>query len=280
MHAARLLRLTAALMFVLLFGGCASIVSGTNQPVSVVSRASDNKEVIGARCTLISSKGEWYATTPGSVVVHRGYGDLAVNCLHDAYTGNLSVKSTTKPMAFGNIIFGGVIGAGIDMGTGSAYDYPDTIVVPMRSKSDAAFGPAIPTPVIPSQALPSQVPLVQVPPSPQATTAQATPPLQPPPTQAAAPQVVTAPASLPAAPQRPPISPVSATPGGTSASPVKVVGRDSFVAERLAKNESCSSQPTAVLTAKGAGFENYAVACSNGDSWAIRCEFGNCRVLR
>ena len=32
-------------------------------------------------------------------------------------------------MALGNIVFGGVIGAGVDMSTGAAYDYPAVIVV-------------------------------------------------------------------------------------------------------------------------------------------------------
>jgi hypothetical protein len=36
----------------------------------------------------------------------------------------------------------------------------------------------------------------------------------------------------------------------------------------------------ASLAAKGPGFETYSVACANGDALAIRCEFGNCRVLR
>jgi hypothetical protein len=34
-------------------------------------------------------------------------------------------------MAFGNILFGGFIGAGVDMSTGAAYDYPDLIHVAM-----------------------------------------------------------------------------------------------------------------------------------------------------
>lgn len=33
-------------------------------------------------------------------------------------------------MAFGNLLFGGVIGAGVDIGTGAAYDYPNLISVP------------------------------------------------------------------------------------------------------------------------------------------------------
>lgn len=55
---------------------------------------------------------------------------------------------------------------------------------------------------------------------------------------------------------------------------------DSFAAERLAKGQACSPDPHAVLTAKGPGFESFSVACANGDALALRCEFGNCRVLK
>jgi hypothetical protein len=36
-----------------------------------------------------------------------------------------------KSIAFGNILFGGVIGAGVDMASGAAYDYPTVISVLM-----------------------------------------------------------------------------------------------------------------------------------------------------
>jgi hypothetical protein len=44
-----------------------------------------------------------------------------------------SAKSSTKGMAFGNILFGGVIGAGVDTATGAAYDYPVLITVQLGS---------------------------------------------------------------------------------------------------------------------------------------------------
>ncbi|WP_353506134.1 hypothetical protein [Variovorax jilinensis] len=56
-------------------------------------------------------------------------------------------------------------------------------------------------------------------------------------------------------------------------------GRDSYNAEKLAKNRGCAAQPLASLTAKGPGFETYSAPCSDGRAIAIRCEVGNCRVL-
>jgi hypothetical protein len=82
-----------------------------------------------------------------------------------------------------------------------------------------------------------------------------------------------------------PIAPLPATQTAQPIAPVPTaaqigVGKDSYSAERLAKEQSCSLQPTARLLAKGAGFETYSVACTTGDVMMIRCEFGACRTLK
>ena len=107
--------------------GCASIVTGHNQSLSVETPACE-----GASCTLSNDKGSWFVKTPGSVVVHRAYGDLTVSCSKDGFApATQAVASSTKGMAFGNVIFGGVIGGGVDMATGAAYDYPPVISNPI-----------------------------------------------------------------------------------------------------------------------------------------------------
>lgn len=111
-----------------LLTGCASIVSGSSQTVSVLTTPRG-----GAHCTLANTKGRWYlAETPGSVVVHRAYGDLFVTCKKGHKKGFVRVKSATKGMAFGNVVFGGLIGSGVDAADGAAYDYPQQITVPLR----------------------------------------------------------------------------------------------------------------------------------------------------
>ncbi|MDP3795478.1 MAG: hypothetical protein Q8R13_06205 [bacterium] len=86
----------------------------------------------GATCQLNNGKGVYYVTTPGTVTVNRAYEDLSIKCEKDDFLPGLaSVKSTTKGMAFGNILFGGFIGAGVDAATGAAYDYPSMIKVIM-----------------------------------------------------------------------------------------------------------------------------------------------------
>lgn len=109
--------------------GCASIVNGTNQSVSVHTGS-----VKGATCELENNKGKWYVpSTPGSVTINRSYNDLKVNCQKHGYRPTFKqVASKTKGMAFGNVVFGGVIGAGVDVADGAAYDYPTDIDLPMK----------------------------------------------------------------------------------------------------------------------------------------------------
>lgn len=126
--------LRAALMASVLAGaagltGCASIVSGTSQVVSVET-LHPSGNVAGATCKLENDKGVYYVTTPGTVTVHRAYGDMNVKCEKPGYDAGLaSFKSSTKGMMAGNILFGGVIGAGVDASTGAAYDYPTLLQV-------------------------------------------------------------------------------------------------------------------------------------------------------
>jgi len=124
-------RMAIAGLCVIWLSGCASIVNGTKQNVSV-----DTGRVANASCSLQNSKGKWYINrTPGSTTVHRAYSDLQVKCTKRGYTTvNRTVKSKTKAMAFGNLVFGGLIGAGIDSVNGAAYDYPEQITVPMHKQ--------------------------------------------------------------------------------------------------------------------------------------------------
>jgi hypothetical protein len=111
--------------------GCASIVNGQTQVLSVKTLI-QGAEIAKADCTMLNNKGTWYVTTPGTVSVHRSFQDLHVTCKKDGVDpGTVTVKSSTKAMAYGNILFGGVIGAGVDAGTGAAYDYPQLIAVEM-----------------------------------------------------------------------------------------------------------------------------------------------------
>ena len=65
-------------------------------------------------------------------------------------------------------------------------------------------------------------------------------------------------------------------PAAAGGAATRATGRDTFVAEELAKSRSCATTPMATLVAKGPGFEDYRVACTNAPAIAIHCEFGQC----
>jgi len=66
-------------------------------------------------------------------------------------------------------------------------------------------------------------------------------------------------------------------PSQGSGSAPRVTGRDTYIAEKFAKAQSCNVAPLATLVEKGPGFETYNVPCSSGQVLTVRCEFGNCR---
>ena len=114
--------------------GCASITGTPIQAVTVETRERNGKEVTGAACGLNNNKGKWFVTTPGSVVITRSNDDMLVTCQKEGHeAGIASVVSEIKGAMFGNIIFGGGIGAIIDHNSGSAYEYPQLIQIEMGS---------------------------------------------------------------------------------------------------------------------------------------------------
>ena len=73
-------------------------------------------------------------TTPESVGITRSNDDMQVICKKEGQEpGRAVVVSATKGSMFGNIIFGGGIGAVIDHNTGAAYEYPGFFQVVMGS---------------------------------------------------------------------------------------------------------------------------------------------------
>ncbi len=122
--------------------GCASIVSGTNQLISVETMHAA-APLAGATCKLENDKGVYYVTTPGTVTIHRAYGDLNIKCEKTGIPAGLAtVKSSTKGMMAGNILFGGFIGAGVDAASGAAYDYPALMQIVMGETAIAPVAAA------------------------------------------------------------------------------------------------------------------------------------------
>ena len=127
-----------AVLFVV--SGCASITTGQDQVVSV-----ETPGCPAASCRLTNKDGTFFvSSTPGTVSVNRACGKLTVSCSLDGHPDStLTVSSSVKAMAFGNIIFGGLIGAGVDTATGAACQYPSLIPVPMQCGAEEAAGEGV-----------------------------------------------------------------------------------------------------------------------------------------
>lgn len=129
-------KLIAVLILSLFFTGCASITGSKNQPVSVTTTYG-GKQVANANCTLTNDKGQWFVTTPGSVVIQKAYGDVAIACKKAlSYCGNCIYKSANEGAVWGNIIAGGIIGYAVDASSGAGFSYPPTMNVELMQVAE------------------------------------------------------------------------------------------------------------------------------------------------
>ena len=97
-------------------------------------------DVTGAMCTLANSKGSYYVTTPGSVMVRNACDQLSISCTKEGYVpanpAAGTVQDKAKSMAWGNLVFGGIIGLAVDRTTGAGCQYPQqNIYYPMKKAS-------------------------------------------------------------------------------------------------------------------------------------------------
>jgi hypothetical protein len=106
---------------------CATITKGTIQLVAV-----DTPGVTGATCTIQTQSGPQLVTTPGSVTLTKGSASLPVTCTKECYLlGSGIIASNAEAMAAGNVVFGGIIGLGVDAATGAINKYADQVTVAM-----------------------------------------------------------------------------------------------------------------------------------------------------
>jgi len=118
--------------------GCASITKGSAQTIAV------DTDPAGAACTLTRDGqviGE-INPTPSTVSVFKAGGTIMVTCRKRGYKDNTAqLGSGFDDMTLGNIIFGGLIGVFVDMGSGATHEYPTSvsvILIPAQFESVAA----------------------------------------------------------------------------------------------------------------------------------------------
>ena len=114
----------------LITSGCSSITQNEMQTLALSAKYKN--ESINADCELSNDKGSWDASAPKNVSVHKSGEDLAVTCKKEGVPdGILKAVSRASGSMYGNIIFGGGIGAIIDHNKGTGYDYPHKLPVVM-----------------------------------------------------------------------------------------------------------------------------------------------------
>lgn len=120
------------LPILLLASGCATITKDANQSVQIETYSKDNQPVSGTKCIAQNDRGQWTANSPGAVSVHRSGENLLINCEKEGeQPGKGTVISRANGGMFGNIVFGGGIGAIIDHNKGTAYTYPSWVRIIM-----------------------------------------------------------------------------------------------------------------------------------------------------
>jgi hypothetical protein len=99
-----------------LFGltGCASIIKGSKQTVTIDSNVKDAE---------IYLDGALVGKTPYTGELKRGSGKTMMLKKAGYQTKTMTLSTSVEPIFFGNIISGGALGSTTDLATGSMYQY-------------------------------------------------------------------------------------------------------------------------------------------------------------
>lgn len=125
----------AVSVFSLFASGCATIVSGTTQPIHLQVIDCQTHEIIpGAMCTLCDQSGRSYVfhSNPGTVIVTKGQGALVAHCQRPGYIQKeVGIGQSFNSWTIANVIlfWPGVI---VDAMSGAMQNYPSHITVLME----------------------------------------------------------------------------------------------------------------------------------------------------
>lgn len=110
--------------------GCSSITQSETQSLALT--ATYEGRSVDPVCQVKNDKFSLDAQAPSNITVRKSNEDLEVTCKKEGLPdGLLKAVSRAAGSMFGNIIFGGGIGALIDHSRGVGYDYPDQLPVKM-----------------------------------------------------------------------------------------------------------------------------------------------------
>jgi uncharacterized protein YceK len=119
-----LMRLAVVVVIVAVLPGCATIMEGSSQSVSVSTTPA------GALCNVDRAGTHigTVAATPGSIHLDKSKNDLMISCTKEGFQpATLAQSPKFVGTTFGNIVAGGLIGVAVDAASGANYEYPSDI---------------------------------------------------------------------------------------------------------------------------------------------------------
>lgn len=131
------LALSAAAMFALT--GCATIFTGTTQPVKVKTVSNQNYEAIDTvNCHMEDEKGRVYSMNSlGSATVTKNAGSLTIVCKKPGYKPTEKIVSSSfQPVALLDLFFWPT--GFVDLATGAYMKYPEEVTVNMEPQGRRA----------------------------------------------------------------------------------------------------------------------------------------------
>lgn len=117
--------IAGAILCALAVTGCATITKGTTETVDVRLRdCPENME-----CVATNKKGTWEFTAPGTVRVRKSDDALRIECREDGQLVSRSLTPTSDSSIWGNVLVGGVIGAGVDANSDAHWELQDSVTL-------------------------------------------------------------------------------------------------------------------------------------------------------
>lgn len=123
-----LLRFCLPFTIIALTSGCASVISGDQQKISITVECKGVS--LPAYCVAVNSEGRWRFRAPAIITVNKSSSDLRVTCESGTFKNySNTVVSSPNPISLGNVIAGGILGVAIDYQTSAGLQYPTEITL-------------------------------------------------------------------------------------------------------------------------------------------------------
>jgi hypothetical protein len=157
------MRIAALMLAATGLAGCATIVEGTSENVTVETNppgATCAVDRDGLRLGVVPA-------TPGSIHLAKSADDLVITCARPGFAPTSIVQPAHFVYTtFGNVLAGGLIGVSVDAASGANYAYRSPVLIAMApapggappAYMGAAYSMAAPPPIYPAPPSPAAFP--------------------------------------------------------------------------------------------------------------------------